>query len=441
MGAADLFLPLLAILHDAEDDVSVLTGMCRTVRRMTGAEAVAFVSTEGVVVSAIGWDTTAEVAERVPVRYQSETIGALAIECSESDDRGQTRDVLAIAAGLSAPALRARLDAMAVARARGGLLPEMLGSSPAICAVRATLARIAATPFNVLIEGESGTGKELAARAIHRLSARRDRPLLTINCAALGDELMEAELFGHTRGAFTGALGPRAGIFEDAHGGTLFMDEVGELTPRAQAKLLRVLQEGEVRRLGENAPRKVNVRVIAATNRGLTGLVAAGAFREDLLFRLAVTRVVMPPLRERVEDIPALALTFWQRLVEESGSRSVLGTDAIAALCGYPWPGNVRQLQNAMAGLVVIAPERGRVTPRHVAEVVLGRPATPEAPTALHHSRSQWEQHTVASVLARHGGRRSAAARELGLTRQGLGKAIKRLGIDDARRRRSRGVA
>jgi two-component system response regulator HydG len=280
----------------------------------------------------------------------------------------------------------------------------------------------------VLIEGESGTGKELVARALHRLSARRDRRLAALNCAALSDDLAEAELFGHARGAFTGAVAPRPGLFEDAHGGTLFLDEVGELSPRAQAKLLRALQEREIRRVGENLSRSVDVRVVAATNRSLSEMAAAGGFRGDLLFRLAVIRLTLPPLRERTEDIPLLAHVFWRSMMADANKRAVLGADAIARLVCHRWPGNVRELQNVVAGLVVLAPGRGRVGVRHVEHVLSAYGPRPiEPPTSLASARRHAERRAVAAALARHRGQRSAAARELGVTRQGLAKVVRRL--------------
>jgi two-component system response regulator HydG len=303
------------------------------------------------------------------------------------------------------------------------------------------VARVATTNFGVLIEGESGTGKELVARALHRLSPRRDRRMCAVNCAALGDDLFEAELFGHTRGAFTGAVGARPGLFEEADSGTLVLDEVGELSPRAQAKLLRALQDGEIRRVGENSSRRVDVRIVAATNRSLAEMAAAHAFREDLVFRLAVATIRMPPLRSRIEDVPLLAQTFWTQLTARAHTRAALGTDAIAALCRHRWPGNVRELQNAIAGLVLVAPARGRVTGRHVAQVLAQGAKQTDDPLPLETGRARWEQRAVAAALARHGGRRSAAARELGLTRQGLSKAIKRLGLSRASDGPSRDVA
>jgi transcriptional regulator with PAS, ATPase and Fis domain len=335
-----------------------------------------------------------------------------------------------VVASLCAPALRARLDAIAQAETGRSLVGEILGTSPAIQALRESIARAAATFFPVLIEGESGTGKELVARAVHRLSARRDRRFCAINCAALTDELVEAELFGHTRGAFTGAVGPRAGLFEDAHGGTLFLDEVGELSARAQAKLLRVLQEREIRRVGENVARPVDIRLVAATNRALDDAVQERQFRDDLRFRISVVRFRLPPLRERLEDVPLLAHAFWRKTTAEVGKHVVLGPDAVVALTRHSWPGNIRELQNAIAALAVIAPSRGRVQARHVMQVLSTNTRCDAGGVPLDAARRTFERQVVTAALVRHAGRRGEAARELGLSRQGLTQAIKRLGVD-----------
>ena len=227
-------------------------------------------------------------------------------------------------------------------------------------------------------------------------------------------------------------MAPRAGLFEEATSGTLFLDEVSELSPRAQAKLLRALQEREIRRVGENTPRAIDVRVVAATNQPLAEAVARGRFREDLLFRLAVIRMQLPPLRDRIEDVPLLATAFWRQMAKLAGKRATLAPDALAALCRHAWPGNVRELQNVVAGLAVVAPARGRVQARHVHQVIapVDTASLLEA-LPLEFARRRFERGAVAAALARHGGRRTAAARELGLSRQGLTKAIKRLGLSE----------
>jgi two-component system response regulator HydG len=368
-----------------------------------------------------------------PMRYAGSTIGIALVRGPRdaSETLGAATTALASAC---APALRARLDALALEAASQTAVPEMLGRSPAVAALREATARAAATAFPVLVEGESGTGKELVARAVHRLSPRRDRRFAALNCAALTDELVEAELFGYSRGAFTGAVNHRAGLFEESHGSTLFLDEVADLSPRAQAKLLRVLQEREVRRVGDHLSRPIDVRVVAATNLPLAQAVGAGKFREDLLFRLAVVRIRVPPLRDRVEDIPLLAQAFWRSLTADTNKQALLGPDAIAALCRHRWPGNVRELQNVVAGLVVAAPSRGRVGARHVAQLLAG--SAPDAEPVfmtLETARRALERRMLTAALARHGGRCGRAARELGLSRQGLAKAMKRLGLENRR--------
>ena len=303
----------------------------------------------------------------------------------------------------------------------------LIGGSAAIGVVRRQVRAAGCAPFPVLIEGESGSGKELVARAIHRHSPRRDRAFCALNCAALGDDLIEAELFGHARGAFTGAATERPGLFEEADGGTLFLDEVSELSARAQAKLLRVLQEGEIRRLGETRPRRVDVRVIAATNRPVRDLVAAGRFRHDLRYRLDVVRIEVPPLRARADDVPVLVRHYWQKAAGRVNSRAVLAPETCAALVSYEWPGNVRELQNVLASLAVSAPRTGRIGPSSLPSPVgLGvvRPVL-----RLEEARRQFEAAYVRTALAHAGGSRVRAAAALGLTRQGLAKLMERLQV------------
>ena len=248
-------------------------------------------------------------------------------------------------------ALRARLAALEPG-GEGGLL----GSAPAFRAVLETLGQVAPTSASVLLVGESGTGKELAARLVHDRSARARGPFVAVNCGAIPESLLESELFGHEKGAFTGAAGRKEGRFERAHGGTLFLDEVGELSPAVQVKLLRVLQDGVIDRLGGTAPVQVDARIVAATNRELGAEVKAGRFREDLFYRLDVVTVRLPPLRERREDVPLLATAFLRRLAAAHGRRVTGFTPAaLDALEAAPWPGNVRELLHAVERAVILA--------------------------------------------------------------------------------------
>ena len=233
---------------------------------------------------------------------------------------------------------------------------EIVGRSPALTAVLDKVRRVAPTDASVLIYGETGTGKELIARAIHSTSQRRDRPLIKINCAALPAGLVESELFGHEKGAFTGAIARHTGRFELADGGTIFLDEIGELPAETQAKLLRVLQEHEFDRVGGTSPRKVDVRVIAATNRDLLKAVREKAFREDLYYRLNVFPIQLPPLRERPEDIPLLAKYLLDKFAARIGRRfDGIDPATLRRLMAYPWPGNVRELQNVLERAVILA--------------------------------------------------------------------------------------
>jgi DNA-binding NtrC family response regulator len=364
----------------------------------------------------------------VPVRFGDAPIGALCCRwpAGSQPDHAHARALLSAAAAACAPSLRAWLERTRPPVVDPPALHGIIGNSEAVGRVRDSIRRAAVVPFPVLIEGESGSGKELVARAIHTASARRRRRFCAVNCAAITDELFEAELFGHARGAFTGAVGERAGLFEEADGGTLLLDEIGELTPRGQAKLLRVLQEGEVRRVGENVCRRVDVRIIAATNRSLAREAAAQRFRDDLRFRLDVIRINLPPLRERREDVPLLVDHFWRLATERTGGRARLDEAAVTMLTRYGWPGNVREVQNLMATLAVRAPARGRVRASDLPLHVLT--AAPD-PMTLETARREFDERYVRAALARCGGHRSEAARQLGLTRQGLSKLIARLAL------------
>ncbi len=378
------------------------------------------------------WNAPAGLEAAVVVRYADAVRGALA--CRWPLSRRVTWEAVPLmtaAASVVGPALAALAERAAVGATAAS--DGMIGRSAAIQRLRDVVSRAAPSPFSVVIHGETGAGKELVARAIHQASPRRLRACVAINCAAVTDDLFETELFGHARGAFTGAHAERAGLFEQADGGTLFLDEVSELSPRAQAKLLRALQDGEVRRLGENHARRVDVRVIAASNRGLDEEVDAGRFRRDLLFRLAVVRIAVPPLRERRADIPLLAAHYWQSAAARAGSRAALTAAAVARLAQHDWPGNVRELQNVVAALAVQVP-RGRVSAEQVSLLIGGPGAADrmlEHSASLEDARRAFEREFVSAALARRGGSHSAAARDLGISRQGLSKLLRRLEIAD----------
>jgi DNA-binding NtrC family response regulator len=363
----------------------------------------------------------------VPVRLGPRLIAALVARWPvDRVAAPNARDLLELSAAVAAPRIDA-IQGSAREEARvSTAIPELVGASTAMSEVRRAVTRAATAPFSVLVEGESGSGKELVARALHQLSPRRERRFCDLNCAALPDELLESELFGHTRGAFTGAVADRAGLIEEADGGTLFLDEVADLSPRAQAKLLRVLQQQEVRRVGAAFSRKVDVRVVSAANRDMRREASEGRFRQDLLYRLDVVRIRVPPLRERPEDIPLLANHFWAQAVERVGSKAVLTHGVLAALSRYHWPGNVRELQNVIAGLAVSAPARGRVKAGLLPQAMIGAGAPP---SRLSEARDQFERRFIELALSRAGGRRARAARELGLSRQGLLKMMARLGL------------
>jgi DNA-binding NtrC family response regulator len=292
---------------------------------------------------------------------------------------------------------------------------RLLGNSAELQNVLKTVALVAPTRATVLITGESGTGKELVAEAIHLASPRSSGPLVRLNCAALVDNLLESELFGHQRGAFTGADRARKGRIEQAHGGTLFIDEIGEIPAATQVKLLRFLQERMFERVGGNQTIAVDVRVIAATNRNLQALVAGGTFREDLYYRLNVVAIHLPALRERSEDIPLLASSFLKRYAEANGRPARSFDDgALEALVGHSWPGNVRELQNVIERAVVLA--NGEVVEReHLPVEILGAaPAlTPRIPGA---SMEELERYAILATLQANGGSTVKAAATLGIS-------------------------
>jgi DNA-binding NtrC family response regulator len=317
---------------------------------------------------------------------------------------------------------------------------ELIGSAPSMREVYRIIDRVAPTDATVLINGESGTGKELAARALHKHSRRGKGPFIALNCSALPGELIESELFGHVRGAFTGADRDRQGLFEAAQGGTLFLDEIGELHAAAQAKLLRALEERVVTPVGATVPRPVDVRVIAATHRALDEMAAQGQFREDLLYRLKVITLLLPPLRDRREDIVPLALHFIADLAKRHDRRALQLSDAArAAILAYPWPGNVRELRNALERAVVLADgERIEVTdlPAQIAQRSAALPAAEAVASdvpfmqARERAVDAFDRAYLTAALEKHDGNVSATARFLGVHRQSLQKMLKRLELD-----------
>ncbi len=334
---------------------------------------------------------------------------------------------------------RARREAKAL-RAEVGLGGEMVGRSPAMEKVREMIARVAATDARVLITGESGTGKELVAAAIHNASERRDRPFVRVNCAAIPRDLVESEMFGHEKGAFTGASERRIGRFELAHTGTLLLDEVGDLGQEAQAKLLRAIEAKEIERVGGGKPIRVDVRILAATNKDLARAVSEGAFREDLLFRLNVIPLHVPPLRERPDDIPPLVAHFSALHRVRTGHPAPRWTDeALTLLTRYRWPGNVRELANVVERLAILHAGYD-VTPDDVQGVIaIGRadgaaaaPAFPD-PSKLTQPLSdtldEYERMLISRALSVAGGNVAEAARRLQTDRPNLYRRMRRLGI------------
>jgi DNA-binding NtrC family response regulator len=369
------------------------------------------------------------------------TIGAMRLGAFEHLTKPVGRDEIA---ALLARILATRADAPATQAPRTftddtqSREPQLLGISEAMRDVQKRLGRAAGTSATVLITGETGTGKEVAARVLHRASARAAGPFVAVNCAAIPEDLLESELFGHAKGAFTGAHADRCGRFEEAHGGTLFLDEIGDMPLAMQAKLLRVLQERQITRLGTNRTVAVDVRVVAATHRDLSAMVAAGTFRQDLSYRLNVIPLHMPPLRERLADILPLAEHFLAKLAGAAEpARKHLSTDAQRLLVSFTWPGNVRELANAIERANALAPA-ALLTREDFA--FLFDPAASAAAAIpaslielpLNEALAQLERALIARALALAGGNRAEAARRLGISRQSLYTRLAHLGLSDA---------
>jgi two-component system, NtrC family, nitrogen regulation response regulator NtrX len=309
----------------------------------------------------------------------------------------------------------------------------MVGDSPALRTVRELIAKVGPTAARVLITGDNGTGKELVARALHEASPRRDRPFIEVNCAAIPSELIESELFGHMKGSFTGAFADRAGKFEQADGGTLFLDEVGDMSLSAQSKLLRVLQEGVVTRIGGSKSIQVDVRVLAATNKDLEDEIGEGRFREDLLYRLNVVPIDVPPLRERREDIPALVAHFAAQLAASAGVPGrKFADDAVRRLQARAWPGNIRELRNAVERALILASGK-TVTAADIDQLVPSVTAGTAADAGGAHTfetfKQEAEKNFLIQQLREHDWNVSETARALKMPRSNLYKKIERYGL------------
>jgi Nif-specific regulatory protein len=307
-------------------------------------------------------------------------------------------------------------------------LEEIVGTSTAIQEVRSLIRKVAPTETTVLVQGESGTGKELVARAIHRLSRRAKQCMISLNCATVPSELIESELFGYKKGAFTGAISDHKGVFRATDSGTLFLDEIEATSPAMQVKLLRAIQVGEIKPVGDNIVQNVNVRLIAATNHDLQSMIQQGLFREDLFYRINVFPIVIPPLRERTEDIPILAKSILEKLCHQTG-KMVRGIDpaVLDLLMRYPWPGNVRELENEIERAHIITNEGGSISVRCLSqritrslEIIVKEQVSAGKPVKLKDAVESLEQSMIAAALETCGGNRTSAAKLLGLSRQGL---------------------
>jgi Nif-specific regulatory protein len=384
----------------------------------------------------------------VPITtLRREVVGTLSVEvaAAPSEDELQwDRRLLTVVATLIGDAVRARRDlaedATAEARDGAGEIPsppgELVGSSHAMTEVYRLVRQVAPYDTTVLLRGESGTGKELVAQAIHHASARAEGPFVSVNCGALPEQLVESELFGHVKGAFTGAAGARRGRFEMASGGTLFLDEVGELPLPAQVKLLRALQQGEIHRVGDEAPRRVDVRVVAATNAPLEQAIERGAFRADLYYRLNIFPIYLPPLRERKTDITLLADHF----VGKHGRGRVkrISTPAIELMTAYHWPGNVRELENCVERACLLSDD-GVIRAHHLPPTLqTGDSSGTTKAGSLEAMMRNFEREILIEAMKNAGGNMTAAARALETTPRILAYRLNQLGLYEmvARRRR-----
>jgi Nif-specific regulatory protein len=379
----------------------------------------------------------------IPLIYEDQAVGVLDVgstrpaQFSEEDLAFLKTLGIQVAIGVAKVRLREAADHLhqenlELRRAVEGkyTFGEIVGRGPAMARVLQLVEKVIPSNSTVLIEGETGTGKELLARAIHYNGPRRDRRFLAQNCAALSETLLESELFGHRKGAFTGAISDKKGLFELADGGTVFLDEVGDMSVTMQAKILRVLQEGEIRRVGAAESQKVDFRLIAATNKDLDAEVGGGRFRQDLYFRLRVFPIRVPPLRERREDIPALAQHFLNRFARELGKDiASINAPALDLLAAYPFPGNVRELENELERAANLVEPGGCIAPDMLSDRIWG--VSPgvgleEREGRLKEAVETLEQGLIQEALTRHAGNVSEAARALGISRQWLIKKMAR---------------
>ncbi len=329
---------------------------------------------------------------------------------------------------------RLQLQVKALQAAQGSGFEELVGKSVNLKRVVEMAQRAAPAEVTVLIEGESGTGKEVLARAIHRLSARKDGPLIPVNCAAIPEGLLESELFGHERGAFTGAVRAKPGRFELAREGTIFLDEIGDMPLSMQVKILRALQEREIERVGGTKSIAIDVRVVAATHQNLEQLVTEGKFRADLFYRLQGVRLRLPPLRERLDDLPELIAHLLDRAAQRmSRTPATVSTEALRCLWAYPWPGNVRELQHVLEGGMVMS--EGVILPEHLPPNIQRAPSQPPAEAApvlagpLDEALENWERQMILDALRQGGGVQARAAKILGISERSLWYRVKKLGI------------
>ncbi|HOO56764.1 MAG TPA: sigma 54-interacting transcriptional regulator [bacterium] len=389
----------------------------------------------------------------VPVKYRDRVIGALSVDTRRETELGLDEEVrfLSAVADMLAPSVQARRKEQERARLerenldlreelrRSRRPSNIIGNSRLMKEMYAMINRVADSNATVLITGETGTGKELVSAAIHESSPRKGGAFVAVNCAALPDNLLESELFGHEKGAFTGAMEKRIGRFEQANGGTIFLDEVGEMSPAAQVKLLRILQEQKFDRLGGGHTIQVNVRVIAATNRDLDAAVQAGEFRADLFYRLNVFPIFVPPLRERGADIMLLADYFAQKYAGQFGKEiRRINSPAIDALMAYHWPGNVRELENCIERAVLISGD-GVIRARDLPPSLQMRSGSrAEKRGSLEEMVIAYERDLIIEALKYSGGNQSAAARELGTTKRVIQYKISKYDIDCDRFRAKR---